>query len=61
VGLAHGATPDRGFFAVWDGWGIPMPTFLFTDDTPAEDRKRARDAQSVTWEADVINPLPGSP
>ncbi|HEY4916495.1 MAG TPA: hypothetical protein VIH92_06280 [Solirubrobacteraceae bacterium] len=43
----HSAMPSLGFFAVWDGWGIPMPMFLFTDDTPEEDRKRARDASDA--------------
>jgi hypothetical protein len=45
----HTGDPATAFFGVWEGWGIPQPLFSFSQGTPDEVRRQARDA----FDADV--------
>jgi hypothetical protein len=43
----HTDDPNRGFFAVWEGRGHGSAIFLFKEDTPEEDKQRAKDAHDA--------------
>ena len=48
----HTDDPGRAFFGVWEGWGTPAGSFVFTDDTPEVARQHRRDvfdAEVAAW------------
>jgi hypothetical protein len=49
---AHTDDPSHGFFGIWEGWGEPIPMFLFTEGTPEKVQQQAReafDAEAAAW------------